>query len=87
MIFSDKSMHFFEDTIFAGELIGAIYLRSRLAHFTSYHQPAAGVVIAVIVGDVCDGHFADAFNSMLEEIGRRDQALQRHQLELDSQVE
>ena len=33
------------------------------------------------------GRLTDAFNSMLEEIGRRDQALHRHHLELESQVE
>lgn len=33
------------------------------------------------------GMLTDAFNAMLAEIGRRDQALQRHHLELESQVE
>ena len=33
------------------------------------------------------GHLTDAFNNMIEEIGRRDQALQRHYLELEAQVE
>ncbi len=33
------------------------------------------------------GRLTDGFNSMLEEIGRRDQELHRHHLELESQVE
>lgn len=131
VIFSDSGIHVFKDVVLDSDVIGSIYLRSSLAHFTSYQERAAVIVASVLaftfalvlvvmsrllhwvsdpirqlmravesvrtnenydvrVTKYADdelGRLTEAFNSMIEEIGHRDQALHQHHLELESQVE
>lgn len=131
VIFSDHGIHIFENVALDNEVIGSLYLRSSLTHFTAYQERAAVIVAVVLLATfamvliimsrlihwVSDpirqlmgavqavsrnetygirvkkyaddelGHLTDAFNNMLEEIGRRDQELHQHHVELESQVE
>ncbi|MDX1694096.1 MAG: response regulator [Ketobacteraceae bacterium] len=76
-----------------------IFIMSRLLHWVSdpirqlmratesvRKSENYGVRVQTYADDEL-GKLTDAFNSMLEEIGRRDQELHRHHLELESQVE